>query len=67
MTLIAHEGQLQVTCNSCPTTYRRSYEQDDFEILRTDIKSEGWRIKREAAEWHHYCPECSKWAERRLL
>jgi len=67
VTLIKHEGKLQITCNSCPLTYRRTYKEEDFEILRTDIKSEGWRTKREAADWNHYCPDCSRWSERRLL
>lgn len=67
MTLIQHEGKLQITCNQCPTTYRRTYAQEDFNILREDIKLEGWKIQREAGEWTHACPECSKWTDRRLL
>jgi hypothetical protein len=67
MTLIKHEGKMQVTCNACPATYRRTYAEEDFHILLTDIKAEGWRIKRQADEWTHSCPDCSKWTERRLL
>ena len=38
MTLIRHEGQLQVTCDACPLTYRRTYAEEDFKILVEDIK-----------------------------
>lgn len=67
MTLIEHESKLQITCNACLVTYRRTYEQEDFKILLEDIKLEGWRIRREAAEWTHLCPDCARWAEKRLF
>ena len=40
MTLIRHEGQLQVTCDACPLTYRRTYAEEDFKILVEDIKAD---------------------------
>ncbi|MBP2560802.1 hypothetical protein J2857_003571 [Neorhizobium galegae] len=67
MTIVKHESKMEITCNSCPVTYCRSYAEEDFSILLEDIKAEGWRIKREAAEWTHRCPDCSRWTERRLL
>lgn len=67
MTLIKHAGQMQITCDSCPLTYRRTYQEADFEIMREDIKTEGWRTRREAAAWKHTCPDCSRSAERRLI
>lgn len=67
MTLVKHEGQMQVTCDACPTTYRRTYSEEDFQILLQDIKDEGWKIQRKADVWTHSCPECWKWADRRLI
>lgn len=67
MTLIRHEGQLQVTCDACPLTYRRTYAEEDFKILVEDIKSEGWKIERKGADWQHACSDCAKWAARRLI
>ena len=67
MTIIHHEGQMQVTCNACKLTYRRTYAAEDFKILVEDIKSEGWKIERKGAEWQHACSDCAKWAARRLI
>ena len=67
MTVIRHEGQLQVTCDACPHTYRRTYEEQDLQILVEDIKSEGWKIKRQGDVWTHTCSDCAKWADGRLI
>lgn len=67
MTIVRHEGKLQVTCDACPATYRRTYDSDDFDILREDILADGWKIERKAGDWTHSCPECWKWADRRLI
>nr|CAD6602598.1 hypothetical protein RKHAN_01166 [Rhizobium sp. Khangiran2] len=67
MTIIHHEGELQVTCNACPLTYRHTYAEEDFHILVEEIKVEGWKIERKGAELQHTCPDCAKWAARRLI
>jgi hypothetical protein len=67
MTLIKHEGKMQITCDACPATYRRTYAEEDFKILLQDIKDEQWKIERKADAWTHTCPDCWKWADRRLF
>jgi hypothetical protein len=67
MTIIRHEGHLQVTCDACPLTYRRTYAEEDFQILVAEIKAEGWKIERKGGDWAHTCSDCAKWAARRLI
>ncbi|PZR77901.1 MAG: hypothetical protein DI537_42705 [Stutzerimonas stutzeri] len=67
MTVIRHEGKLQVTCDSCPTTYRRTYKEEDFKILLADITAEEWKKFRVGDDWHHRCPDCATSTERRML
>lgn len=67
MTLVQHQGKLQITCDSCPLTYRRTYVEEDFAIMRADITAEGWRTRRKADKWTHTCPDCARSNERRLF
>ena len=67
MTVIRHEGQMQVTCDACPATYRRTYEASDFAIMMDDITEDGWKKIRKAGDWTHQCPDCARFSDRRLL
>lgn len=67
MSIVKHEGLMQVTCDSCPASYRRTYAEEDFKIMVEEIKVEGWTIARAAGNWTHTCADCSKWADRRLI
>ncbi len=67
MTLIRDDRQPQVTCDTCPASFRHIYPEAEFLDLMTDIQSDGWRPRKVAGAWHHTCPDCSKTAERRLL
>lgn len=67
MTVIHHEGLMQVVCDSCGAASRRTYEETDFDILLADITAEGWRkVKRDGA-WRHHCPRCAGVSQGRLL
>ncbi|SMD18254.1 hypothetical protein [Rhizobium sp. RU36D] len=67
MSIVRHEGRMQVTCDSCPATYRRTYKVEDFDVLIADITSEEWKKFKQEGQWRHRCPDCSKSVERRLV
>lgn len=59
MAIVAHEGKRQITCDSCPATYRGTFAAADFEIMVADVKAAGWKITLRAGVWTHTCPGCA--------
>ena len=59
MSIVAHEGKRQITCDSCPATYRGTFAAADFDIMVADVKAAGWKIARQAGQWTHTCPSCA--------
>jgi hypothetical protein len=58
MTIVRHEGKQQITCDSCPSSHRKVYDAEDFDIMLDDIKADGWRIVLRAGAWTHICSSC---------
>lgn len=67
MTLIRAAGRLSIRCDACPTTYRHTADEAAFRALLAQITEEGWKATRRAGDWAHTCPDCTRYAERRLL
>jgi hypothetical protein len=62
-------GKRTIACDDCGEEYSRHgkrmvYEPDDFDIMISDIKEDGWLIDKIVAmpgrtpEWTHTCPDC---------
>lgn len=46
-------------------TCRRTYGEAAFQIVRNETRADGWKIKRQRAEWRHASGN-TKWAAWRL-
>ena len=52
------DGQMELTCETCPRTLPKVYEDDAFDVMIEDAKEARWRIYREDGKWKHQCPDC---------
>jgi hypothetical protein len=53
-------GKIETLCNGneCGVSHG-TYDNDDFQIMISDLKRDGWKIVKNAnGEWEHYCPDC---------
>ncbi len=53
-----HSGQMQIVCE-CGNAQRRIYEADEFDIMVSDARAEGFVIAKVAGEWQHTCQDCA--------
>lgn len=58
MSIIRHGNQMQLECDDCGTTQRKSYHRDDFDAMIEDAKDDDWKIHKNGNEWEHFCPDC---------
>lgn len=65
MTIERHAGKQHLVCDSCGQGFtpsagkRRTYAHDEFDVMLSDAKEEGWIITRESdGKWVHYCMDC---------
>jgi hypothetical protein len=58
MSLIRHEGQIELICDAGDEAWPETHAAEDFEILLADAKAAGWRASRIEGEWRHRCPSC---------
>ncbi|RUV69675.1 MAG: hypothetical protein EOR26_05225 [Mesorhizobium sp.] len=63
-----HSGLQQIVCE-CGISQRRTYQADEFDVMISDARSEGFVIAKVAGEWQHTCQDCSRPArsQRKLL
>lgn len=59
-----HSGKQHLVCE-CGVSQRRTYRMDEFDIMISDARADGWTISRIAGEWEHACPDCAHPAERK--
>lgn len=52
-----YSGMMQLVCE-CGVSQPRTYEADEFSVMVSDAKDDGWRITKEDDEWVHTCPDC---------
>lgn len=57
MSLIREYGKIQFECDECGNT-TKTHDKDDFDILKDNAKSDGWKTYKEGNEWKHRCPDC---------
>lgn len=43
-------------CDECGEEFETF--EEDLLLAKDILKEEGWRIKKVAGEWEHYCKEC---------
>lgn len=58
MTLMRHEGRVELICDAGDEAWPEIHDAEDFEILLADAKAAGWRASRIDGEWRHRCPDC---------
>jgi hypothetical protein len=51
-----HSGKMQLVCQ-CGAS-RKVYAAEDFTIMITEAKADGWKVQKVAGEWEHSCPDC---------
>ncbi|RUU29708.1 hypothetical protein [Mesorhizobium sp. M6A.T.Ce.TU.016.01.1.1] len=61
-------GQQQIVCE-CGASQTRTYQADEFDVMVSDARREGFVITKVSGEWQHTCEDCSRpaRAQRRLL
>lgn len=52
-----HSGKQQLVCE-CGASHR-VYLAEDFQIMISDAKADGWKVQKVAGEWTHACPDCA--------
>ena len=45
-----------VNCDHC--SYNWQFEVEDWGDLMTQMKDDGWTIRKKGEEWEHVCSEC---------
>jgi hypothetical protein len=53
-----HAGLQQIVCD-CGASQRRTYEADEFDVMVSDARAEGFVITKIAGEWTHTCETCA--------
>ncbi|MER9471029.1 hypothetical protein [Mesorhizobium sp. M0520] len=63
-----HSGLQQIVCE-CGTSQSRTYQADDFDVMVSDARREGFVIVKVAGQWQHTCQDCARpaRAQRKLL
>lgn len=63
-----HAGLQQIVCE-CGASQTRTYQADEFDVMVSDARREGFVIAKVAGEWQHTCQDCSRpsRAQRKLL
>ncbi|RUV71010.1 MAG: hypothetical protein EOR30_19000 [Mesorhizobium sp.] len=63
-----HAGQQQIVCE-CGAAQRRTYQADEFDVMVSDARAEGFVIAKVSGEWTHTCQDCATPGrkQRRLL
>jgi hypothetical protein len=51
-----HSGKQQLVC-ACGASHK-VYAADDFTIMITEAKADGWKVHKVAGEWEHCCSDC---------
>lgn len=52
-----HSGKMQIVCE-CGFAQHRTYEPDEFDVMVSDARAEGFVIAKVAGEWQHTCEAC---------
>jgi hypothetical protein len=69
MTIERHSSRQHITCDSCPAAQAQTYDADDFQVMTTDARADGWQFVKTGQGWEHHCPDCrgSNKQQRRLI
>ncbi|WP_136617016.1 MULTISPECIES: hypothetical protein [Mesorhizobium] len=59
MTIEKEAGQQQIVCE-CGTSQTRTYQADEFDVMVSDARREGFIFAKVAGEWQHTCQDCSR-------
>jgi hypothetical protein len=49
-------GHIVIECDACDSVFEG--ESTDWDVVRPDAKREGWKARKIADEWLHFCPGC---------
>lgn len=68
MAIEKHAGLQQIVCE-CGASQRGTYQADEFDVMVSDARGEGFVIAKVAGEWTHTCQDCAAPGrkQRRLL
>jgi hypothetical protein len=58
-----HAGRMQIVCE-CGHAQRGTYARDEFDVMISDARAEGFVIGKIAGEWVHTCADCAGQARR---
>lgn len=58
MTITRDGGEIVFNCDSCPEFVETG--EEDFQEAFALAKRDGWRARKEGAEWVHDCPSCAE-------
>jgi hypothetical protein len=53
-----YAGQMQIVCE-CGVSQRDTYAADEFDMMVSDARHDGWAIQNIAGIWEHACPDCA--------
>lgn len=59
MSIERYQGKSQLICDDCGDSQDRTYASDEFDVMVSDAKRDGWKIQKIDGEWAHFCPSCS--------
>ncbi|MER8754133.1 hypothetical protein NKH69_00415 [Mesorhizobium sp. M0976] len=59
MTIEKHAGQQQIVCE-CGESQSRAYQADEFDVMVSDARREGFVMAKVAGEWQHTCQDCAR-------
>lgn len=54
-----YADEMQLVCDVCGDE-TPAYDEDQFEMMVSEAKADGWVIARKDGTWHHTCSDCGK-------
>ncbi|MGG7519650.1 hypothetical protein ACQ3G6_17380 [Allorhizobium undicola] len=67
MTITRKDETISIICDTCGTTFRKTFPHDEFAVMQREIQQEGWKPRRKAGAWEHACSHCAQSQDGRLL
>ena len=58
MSILKESGGMQrVCCDDCGAEHDSEFHERQFMTMIEAVKEDGWKVRLEDGEWHHYCDE----------
>lgn len=56
-----NDDSFDVYCDSPDCDSHENYEtEDDWQLLLSEMRLDGWKIKKTKDDWEHYCHKCTQ-------